>query len=389
MKRKIELGTVLFFIFAAILASCIATYMYMAHMVERTTGKSDMFEKLAQVYQVVNNRYVGEFDENETMDALLKGYIGGVDEYGVYLNKTSYLEFKKGLEGKASGIGMNVQYIAATGYLKVTRVRSGSPGEDAGVLPGDIIIKINDNDIAAMSYTDATDLLKAEVGSSLKLTIQRGDESLALDVEVQEYTEATVTTRRMVDDIAYIAISSFDVNTAEDFIEIVEDYKKQGVKKYIFDVRNNTGGSLTAVTEILDYILPEGLLCSVRDKNGEEETYKSDADSLEGEVVVLINGSTYSGGELFAAAIRDFKYGQLIGVKTYGKGMAQEIIPLGDDTAVYLSTHLYYPPSGRNFDGEGVAPHLDVALSDELEARFYELTFDEDVQLQAAMEALQ
>lgn len=388
MRRKVELGTVIFFIVAAIMVSCIATYMYMAHMVERTTGKSEMFEKLTRVYHVVNNRYVGSFDEDEAMDSLLSGYIDGIDEYGVYLNKTSYLEFKNSAEGKASGIGASVKYIASTGYLKVTRVRSGSPCDQAGMKAGDMIVAINGDDVSGMSYTDATNRLKAAVGTKIKIEVLRGESKEELTVTVQEYKEDTVVSRLMPGGIGYVSISSFDTNTTKDFKESVESLKEQGAQKFIFDVRNNTGGSLTSVTEILDYILPEGTLCTIEDKNGEAKVYSSDASCMSGNFAVLINGSTYSGGELFAAAFRDYKYGALIGNTTFGKGMAQEIIPLGDETALYLSTNLYFPPNGVNFNGVGVKPDVEVSLTLDQEDRFYELTYEEDTQLQAAVHAL-
>lgn len=388
MKKKIELGTALFFIFAAIMVSCIVTYMYMAHMVERTTGKSEIFEKLSQVYQVINNRYIGEFDDDEAMDSLLSGYIDGIDRYGVYLNKENYLDFKNDLEGKQSGIGATLKYMATSGYMKVTKVKDGSPCALAGIQAGDVICKVNDSDLSTMSYTEAAKRLKANIGTELKIGYQRGEEALTATVVVQQYKENTVVSRLMIDKIGYIAISSFDTNTAADFKAAVKDLKDKGVTNLIFDVRNNTGGSLTAVTEILDYILPEGTLCTVKEKNGEENVYSSKEDCIEGKFVVLINGSTYSGGELFAAAFRDFEYGTLIGTVTYGKGMAQEVIPLGDDTALYLSTSLYNPPNGVNYDGTGVAPHKEIALTVEQENRFYELTYEEDLQLQAAVEAL-
>ncbi len=388
MRKKIELGTVIFFIVAAVLVACIATYMYMAHMVERTTGKSEMFEKLSRVYQVVNNRYVGEYDEDAAMDTLLSGYIEGIDRYGVYLDKTSYLDYKKGLDGKSTGIGVNVKYVASTGLLKVTRVRAGSPAKKAGLEAGDMISKIDGVDVSSMSYTDAANRLKAAVGTEIKLTLLRGESTVLATVTVQDYTETTVTNRLMVNNTAYVAISEFDTNTAADFIKVMDDYKSKGVNKFIFDVRNNTGGSLTAVTEILDYILPKGTLCTTRDKNGKENTYSSEESCLEAQIIVLINGGTYSGGELFAAAIRDFEYGTLIGTLTYGKGMAQEVIPLGDESALYLSTNLYFPPNGENYDGKGVAPHVEVTMTADQEDRFYELNFDEDPQLQQAMATL-
>ncbi len=388
MRKKIELGTMLFFIIAAVLVACIATYMYMAHMVERTTGKSEMFEKLSQVYQVIHNRYVGEYDEDKAMDALLSGFVEGIDRYGVYMDKASYLEYKNALEGKSSGIGINVKYIASTGLLKITRVRSGSPAEKAELKAGDVIARINDIDVNTLSYSEATTHLQAAIGTEIKLGLLRGEKEFKATVEVQVYNEKTVTSRVLTNNTGYVSISEFDVNTTADFKKAVEKLKKQKVDKFIFDVRNNTGGSLTSVTEILDYILPEGILCTTTDKVNNEKEYSSDKNCLSGEIAVLINGSTYSGGELFAAAIRDYEYGTLIGSLTYGKGMAQEIIPLGDESALYLSTNLYYPPSGKNYDGEGVAPHIEVKLTAEQEDRFYELTYDEDTQLQQAMAVL-
>ena len=388
MRKKIELGTMLFFIIAAVLVACIATYMYMAHMVERTTGKSEMFEKLSQVYQVIHNRYVGEYDEDKAMDSLLSGFVEGIDRYGVYMDKTSYHDYKEALEGKSSGIGINVKYIASTGLLKITRVRSGSPAEKAELKAGDIIARIDDVDVNTLSYSEATTRLQAAIGTEIKLGLLRGETEFKATVEVQVYNEKTVTSQLLTNNTGYVSISEFDANTTADFKQAVEELKKQNVDKFIFDVRNNTGGSLTSVTEILDYILPEGIICSTTDKANNRKEYSSDKNCLSGEIAVLINGSTYSGGELFAAAIRDYEYGTLVGSLTYGKGMAQEIIPLGDESALYLSTNLYYPPSGNNYDGVGVAPHIESKLTAAQEDRFYELTYDEDTQLQQAMAVL-
>ncbi len=389
MRRKVELGTVIFFIVAAVMVTGVAMYMYMAHMVERTTGQSLIFEKLSRVNQVVNNRYVGKIDEEKAMDSLISGYIDGIDQYGVYLNKTGYLDFKKSTEGKTSGIGATVKYASSTGYLKITRVISGSPCDKAGLMAGDIISKINGVDLSTISYTEATNQLKAQVGTDIKLTVLRGDKTVNATVTVLEYTAATVGGKMIGTKIGYVSISEFDANTAADFKQQVESLRDSGATSLIFDVRNNTGGSLTAVTEILDYILPEGKICSTKDKNGEEAEYLSDANCISERIVVLINGETYSGGELFAAAIRDFNYGNLIGTTTYGKGMAQEVIPLGDDSALYLSTNLYYPPNGINYDGIGVLPDQEVTMPPELEERFYELTTGEDPQLQAAITSLE
>jgi len=389
MRKKIELGTAIFFIITAILISSIVTYMYLAHMAERATGKSELFEKISQVHYAVNTRYIGEIDEDAAMNALLSGYIDGIDKYGVYLNKSDYLEVNQSAEGKTSGIGATVRYVQASGSVKVERVRAGSPCDEAGVLAGDQIVAINGEDVAAIGYTAAAERLKATVGSEIKLSLLRDDKTLEISVTVEEYILETVTHQIIGDDTAVVAISEFDNNTAEDFIALMDSLKDKGISKFVFDVRNNPGGSLGAVVEVLDYILPEGTLCTTKDKTGEVETFTSDANALDGKIAVLINNTSYSGAELFAAAIRDFKAGTLVGVTTYGKGMAQDIIPLGDDTALYLSTNYYYPPNGKNYEGIGVSPDKEVALTADLENRFYELTYSEDVQLQAAVEAVQ
>lgn len=389
MKKKIELGTAIFFIIAACLVTWIATYSFLSINVESYAGKNDVFKKLSQVYHVVDNRYIGDIDEDKAMDALLSGYVDGIDKYGAYLNKTNYLDFKNDQTGKQSGIGAITKYDATSRYFRVYRVVEGSPCAKAGIKAGDIICKVDGVDLATLNYADAANKLKAAVGTELKLGILRGNaEELAI-LTVTEFKNPTVSYKLLPNGMGYIAIYEFiDEFTFADFKAAIEALQKQGASNFIFDVRNNTGGSLTSVVDILDYLLPKGTLCTVQDKSGEKAVYSSDSECIDGKFAVLINHDTYSGGELFAAAIRDFEYGTLVGQTTYGKGMAQDIIPLVDETALYLSTHLYYPPSGENYDGVGVAPDIEIQLSAEAEERLYELTIEEDLQIQGAIDAL-
>ncbi|MBQ7090198.1 MAG: PDZ domain-containing protein, partial [Clostridia bacterium] len=274
MRKKIELGTAIFFIITAVLITAIVTYMYLAHMVERTTGKSELFEKLSRVYQVVDNRYVGEIDEDAAMNALLGGYIDGIDQYGMYLNKSDYLSVNQSNEGKSSGIGATVRYVQASGSVKVERVRAGSPCDKAGVLAGDHIIAINDEEVTTIGYTAAAEKLKAAVGAEIKLKLLRAEETIEVSVKVEDYILETVTYQIIEGEIGVVEISEFDNNTANDFIKIMDALKDQGISKFVFDVRNNPGGSLNAVVEVLDYILPEGVLCTTKDKAGNVEEYK-------------------------------------------------------------------------------------------------------------------
>lgn len=387
MKKKIEVGTVIFIVIVAVVLACLATYMYLTSMMPSLITKENFYDRITEVNKTIEQRYVGEADTESAMDSLLTGYVSAVDKYSTYLNQDEYNSYLAQMNGKYSGAGVTVKYISATGLLKVINVKSNSPAASAGITVGDIIYKIGDRNVDEMSYEEAINLLKAENGTVIELVILRGEEELQKSVTVGEYTTSSVEYELIENDVGYIAISEFDNTTFDDFKKAIEDLEGKGALQYIFDVRNNTGGSLSSVVNILDYLLPEGTLVTLKDNTDKETVYSSDADSFSKKYAVLINGSTYSGGELFAAAVRDFKTGTLVGETTYGKGYAQEIIPLSKG-ALYLSTKMYYPPNGENYEGLGVAPDVEAKLSAQLEDRFYELSYKEDTQIIAALNVL-
>lgn len=390
MKKKIELGTVIFIVVVAVILASIATYMYLTSLLPSLASKENFYDRLSQVMNVVDQRYIGDTDDESAMNALIKGYVTGIDKYSTYLDSESYAEYEAQLNGNYSGIGITVKYVSSTGLLKVIEVKSNSPASEARIKKGDIIYKINGNLVTDLGYDDSVSMLKEEIGKTINITVLRDEEYIDKTVTVSKYLTSSVDSDLLYDNVGYISVSEFDNTTADDFISSVEALEKKGAEKFIFDMRNNVGGSLSSVVSILDYLLPEGDLVTLEGNEGKEKPLTSDAEFLDKEFVVLINGSTYSGGELFAAAVRDFKAGKIIGETTYGKGYAQEVIPLngGRDGALYLSTKLYYPPSGENYEGVGVSPDIEVKLTPELEDRFYELTTEEDLQLCAALEQL-
>lgn len=387
MKKKIEVGTVIFIVIVVIVLSSIATYMYLTSLMPSLVAKESLYDRIAEIDKTIEKRYVGEVDSDKAMDSLLAGYASGVDKYSTYLNEDNYSAYTSQMDGKYSGIGITVKYMASTGLLKIISVNSNSPAENSGLKVGDFIYKIGDKIVSDLSYDEAISLLKAENGTEMSLVVLRDDKEIDKKLTVAEYLTSSVEAELIYNDVGYVSISEFDNNTGKDFKEAVEKLTSQGATQFVFDVRNNTGGSLTTVVEVLDYLLPEGTLVTLKDKAGQENVYTSDKNCFNKKYTVLINESTYSGGELFAAAIRDFKTATLIGKTTYGKGYAQELIPLSEG-ALYLSTKLYYPPSGENYEGVGVAPDKEVELSPELEERFYELSAEEDPQLLAALEVL-
>lgn len=387
MKKKIELGTVIFIVIVAVVLACLATYMYLTSLIPSLVSKENSYDRITEVFKTIDQRYVGEIDDNTAMDTLLSGYVSGIDKYSTYLDAKSYEEYRAQLDGKYSGIGLTVKYVSSSGLLKVVEVKENSPASDAKIVSGDLIYKIEDKLISDLSYDEAVSMLKGEIGKSINIVLLRGEEQVSKTITIGQYETSGVSYKMLYDDIGYISVSEFDNSTDEDFKKAVEKLEKDGAIKYVFDMRNNVGGSLSSVVSILDYLLPEGTLVTLKDNTGKETVYKSDDKSFEKEFVVLINDSTYSGGELFAAAVRDFKAGKLIGETTYGKGYAQEILPLSVG-ALYLSTKLYYPPNGENYEGVGVSPDIEIKLSPELEERFYELKTEEDAQLCEALKQL-
>ncbi len=387
MKKKIEIGTVIFIVIVAVVLACLATYMYLTSMMPSLVTKENFYDRITEVNKTIEQRYVGEADTDAAMDSLLTGYVSAVDKYSTYLNEEEYASYTSQMNGKYSGAGITVKYISATGLLKIINVKSNSPAAQADIEIGDIIVKIGDRNVEEMSYEEAINLLRAENGTAISLSLLRGEQELTKSVTIGEYVTSSVEYEMIEGDVGYVAISEFDNTTFDDFKKAVESLENDGAAQFIFDVRNNTGGSLTSVVNILDFLLPEGTLVTLKDNAGKETVHSSDANSFSKKYAVLINGSTYSGGELFAAAVRDFKAGTLVGETTYGKGYAQEIIPLSRG-ALYLSTKMYYPPNGENYDGVGVSPDVEAKLSAQLEDRFYELDYKEDTQIIAALNAL-
>ncbi len=389
MKRKIELGTAIFLMMAGIILSCLITYTYISNKMKAVFATEEKYSKLSNVEQIVAARYVDEYDAMEAMDGILSGFVTATDPYGRYLNADAYKQYQDESNGKYAGLGITVRYVPSTGNMKVTKINRGSSADSVGVKAGDIVYKIDGVLVSSMSEEAAQNLLKGKAGNSTVLSIYRGEESLEKKVTYSEYTSSTVSYSVVDGSVGYIRFDAFDTNTYSEFKRAYNSLVDDGISSLIFDVRNNNGGTLDSICKVLDAVLPKGTIVTVESKGGtQSSTIQSDSKQITLPIAVLINENTYSGAELFAAAIRDYRKGTLVGVTTYGKGVAQQIIPLGDQTAVYLSTQKYYPPSGKTFDGVGVEPNVVIDMSDEDLENFYELSKSEDVQLQKAISLL-
>ncbi len=346
--------------------------------------------KLSTIVSLIETFYYEDVDANKLIDGIYKGVVLGLeDPYSQYYTKKEYDDLMVSLKGNYAGIGALLQKdVKNGGYVSITKVYPGTPAEKAGLKEGDIIISANGVKGVETELDELVQNIRGEEGTTTELVILRGEEELTINCVREQIITPTVEYQMLDNNVGYINVSQFNEGTYEDFVKAYEDLQSQGMTSVIYDMRNNGGGLLDSVVNMLDYILPEGTVVSTKDKNGKEEVFSSDSKHCEAiPTTVLVNGNTASAAEIFTGAIRDFKYGTIIGTNTFGKGIVQSTIPLTDGSAVKLTTDTYYTPSGECIHGKGIAPDI------ELEYEFMggeddEYSVDLDNQIQKALEVL-
>lgn len=353
---------------------------------EKTVQKINELTAYADLY------YYDGLDKEKLQNGLCEGLISGLDDkYSVYYNQDDYEQMQISTTGKYYGIGLGLQQDKDTMVVSATKVYEGTPSEQAGLKAEDIVVSVDGTDAASMELTELVKMIRGEEGTSVHLEVYRpsSDEYLSFDVERANVTLPSVSSKMMEGGIGYIHISSFETDTAKQFETELADLQAQGMEALILDIRYNGGGLVPAVVQILDDILPEGVVVYTEDKNGKREEYTSDGSTyLDFPLAVLINESSASASEILAGAVKDFDYGTLIGTTTYGKGIVQTIFPLEDGDAVKLTTAKYFTPKGNYIHGAGIEP--DIELKYEYlnpEGEEYEEQYDN--QIIKAIEVLQ
>ncbi len=326
-------------------------------------------EKTSLLQSIIDKYFLFDEDMTKVEDGIYAGMMNGLDDpYTVYYTKEEYKALNEDTEGKYSGIGATVSQNPKSQIITIVNVFYNSPAKEGGLLAGDIIYKIDGEEVTG---TDLDVLVKTKIrgveGSSFTMTVIRGDDRKQIDLNLtrRSIEIQTVTSKMLNDGIGYVAVSQFDALTSEQFKSNIESLKSQGMKKLIVDLRGNPGGLLDQVVDMLDYILPEGLVLYTEDKNGnKEEYYAKNPDELKIPMAVLVNENSASASEVFTATFKDFKWGKVVGKTTFGKGIVQNVLPLGDGTAVKITTQHYYPPSGYDLHKVGIKPDVDVDLND-------------------------
>jgi peptidase, S41 family len=345
-------------------------------------------EKTSVLQNIIDRYFLFDEDMTKVEDGIYAGMMNGLgDPYTVYYTKEEYKALNEDTEGKYSGIGAVVSQNPNNKIITIVKIFDNSPANDAGLQVGDIIYKIDGEEVAG---TDMDILVKTKIrgeeGTSFKMTVLRGDDrkEVELDLIRRSIEVETVAGKMLDNNIGYIAVSQFDAVTSEQFKSNIESLQSQGMTKLIVDLRGNPGGLLDQVVDMLDYILPDGLVLYTEDKYGKREEYYSDGShELKIPMVVLVNENSASASEVFTATFRDFEWGTVVGKTTFGKGIVQNVLPLGDGTAVKITTQHYYPPSGYDLHKVGIKPDLEVDLNEGAK-----IGTDSDNQLSAAIDIL-
>ena len=347
--------------------------------------------KIEELLAYIDLYYNDEYDADDVRDAIYEGTLSGLgDPYSVYYTADDYKDLQISTSGNYYGIGAGLLQNAKTMEVTVSKVYEGTPAEDAGLEDGDQILKVDDVEATSMELSNLVKKIRGEEGTTVHLQIYResSGETLEVDVKRANVDLPSVSYEMLDGSIGYIQISEFQSNTAKQFKAAVKDLQSQDMKSMIVDVRSNPGGLITSVVDILDQILPEGTVVYTEDKYGKRENYTSDSNCLKLPIAVLVNENSASASEIFAGAIKDYNYGTLIGVKTFGKGIVQTVYPLEDGDAIKITTAKYYTPNGNYIHKVGITPDIEVEYNysgpkDEKYDKKY------DNQLQKAIEVLQ
>ena len=368
-----------------VVVAMLATAITLQMTVKTGTGKLDRLENLIQ------ERYIGEADGEAMEDAAAAAMVKATgDRWSYYIPASQYEAHKEQSENAYVGIGITIQQAEDGSGFLIVMVNQNGPAQEAGVQVNDLLIAVEDQDVREMTADQVRELIRGKVGTKVSLTVMRQGEHQTLAVERRRIESAVATGQMLTDGIGLVKISNFDERCASESIAAVQKLQQEGAKKIIFDVRNNPGGYAEELVKLLDYLLPEGDLFRSVSYDGTEKVDTSDADCLDMPMAVLINGSSYSAAEFFAAALQEYQAATIVGEPTVGKGVYQTTISLGDGSAVALSTGKYFTPKGNSLTDVGVTPDVRVDVDEETAEKIYygTLGYADDLQIQAAIQVL-
>ena len=343
--------------------------------------------KLDNLQTLINSEFLYEADMSQLAEGMYAGMLAGLnDKYSVYYTKEEYNQLMEGESGEYEGIGVTVAIDSKDENVYIVSVYEGSPAEKAGIKSGDILEKVNGNAVKDKELDDVVNEIRKGENKTSVLTIIRDKKTMDIEVTREVVTVPSVAKTMLEDNIGYIGISQFAMNTAEQFTAAYKELEEQGMKGLVIDIRNNPGGLLTTVCDMLDSLLPEGLIMYELDKSGNRQEQHSDADyMLKVPMAVIVNENSASASEVFSGVVQDYNIGTIVGTTTFGKGVVQNIYPLNDGSAVKLTVEKYYTAKGQDINGKGITPDVVCEVPEKLKEQVT-FAYKDDVQLHKAEE---
>lgn len=351
---------------------------------------SEVKQKTREIESLINHYYLDEIDGKQVEDTMYTGLVAGLeDPYSVYYTEEELKTMEESTSGEYSGIGATLTQDPDTKEMSVVSCFENTPAEEAGLLPGDVITGWNGNSVDGMELSELVSKIKTDPDEHMTLEIERDGQTMDVELTRREVKVPTVEAEMLEGKIGYIKLLEFDEVTGDQFQEALDSLEEQGMEKLIIDVRDNPGGVLQTVCDMLDQILPEGLIVYTEDKDGKRQEYTSDEEhQFTKPLAILVNGNSASASEIFAGAIQDYGIGTIVGTTTFGKGIVQRIFYLSDGTGVKLTVAKYYTPNGHDIHKKGITPDVEVELNEDLKKQVT-ISHEEDNQLQKAIQVLQ
>lgn len=357
--------------------------------------------KVKKVANIISDYGLYDIDEEKMADYAATGLAVAVDDhYTNYYSKEEFASFNTSLSNSFYGIGIVISVDPETNKLVVVSPIEGGPSANAGILPGDYIVAVDGVEYSGDQMNEAVSLMRGDSlenkkGTQVTVTIERNGTRSDYVITRDIVRINSVNSKMLDDEVAYVRITAFNAvddksdgsqDTYDEFKAAIDSLQQEGMKKLVIDLRNNPGGSLSVVNKIADELLPAGIITYTETKTGKRQDYTSQAGELGIPMAVLVNGGSASASEVLTGALKDYKKATIIGTKTFGKGIVQTVIPLGDGSGISLTTSKYFSPSGVCIHGVGIEPDI-VVEADETK-QISDLSVEEDVQLQKAIEVL-
>lgn len=381
--------------FITFLVTSLSLYTYFSNdiIIDKTDGSkfSNITSKLETVKGVIDKYYLwsDDIDESKLEEASIEGYVNGLgDKYTEYIPAEEMADFTENITGTFVGIGVYMIADKENGIVVYYPIPN-SPAENAGIKSGDIIIKVDDVEYTYDDFDDIADKIKGEEGTNVKITVLRDGVEKDFNITREKVNSNPIVSEMLEDNIGYVILPSFDSETSDNFKLKVEELVNDGAKSLIIDLRNNGGGILDASTEIADYFLDKDLdVIKTKDHNGKEQITKTKQDKIfDMPLIILANENTASASEVLIGALKDNNRAQVIGEKTYGKGIIQTVMTLFDGSGIKITTAEYFTPNGTAIHEIGIEPDIEVSFPSTI-TNIYSVEREQDTQLKKAIEEL-